>query len=52
LDVLHALEKFTGMIGEAIRKKNVRNSGDLKFHAGGLGMLQKILFLVTLRVGM
>ena len=41
LDVLRALEKFTGMIGEAIRKKNAGNYGDLKFHVGGLGMLQK-----------
>jgi len=39
------LEKFTGMIGEAIGKKNVENFGDLEFHVGGLGMLQKELFL-------
>jgi len=45
LDVLHALEKFTRMIGEVKSKKNVDNFGDFEFHVGGLGMLQEELFL-------
>lgn len=42
LKVLHALEKFTAMIGEVIRRKNMENVGHLKFHAEGLGMFQQI----------